>query len=74
MNELTINLGLPEEISGICCKSISLETRDLERSKVDISYTKNGLCIYITALDLNALRGALNTYVRWIIMCCELTD
>jgi len=74
MNELIINLQMPEKLSEICCKSIALENRELERSSVDVSCTGNGIKIYITASDLSALRAALNTYMRWVILCCELVE
>jgi tRNA threonylcarbamoyladenosine modification (KEOPS) complex Pcc1 subunit len=72
MNELTINLCMPEDLSEICIKSITTEDRKFERSNVEVSRTESGLLVYITAHDLSALRAALNTYMRWIIMCCEL--
>lgn len=74
MNELTINLCMPEDLSEICIKSVTAEDRKFERSNVEVSRTKNGLKVYITANDLSALRAALNTYMRWIIMCCELVE
>lgn len=74
MNELTVNLSMPGNLSEICCRSIALENRKLERSNTDISCTKDGLKIHITASDLSAMRAALNTYMRWVILCCELTQ
>ena len=74
MNELTINLCLPKEVSEICCASIGLENRELDRSKIDVLRTEKGLKIYINASDLSAMRAALNTYMRWIIMSCELIE
>lgn len=71
MNELIIKLEIPKDIADTCCKSIEIETDMFNRSKIDLNY--NGcLKIRIKSKDLHALRAALNTYLRWIIMCCDL--
>jgi len=76
MNNLLIRLNIPPHIAEICYKSIKIETKSeaLSRSEVNLSYQKDSLGIEINSKDLTALRAALNTYLRWIIMCCELTE
>lgn len=74
MNELRIMLEIPAEIAEVCCRSIGIEAESeaLSRSKVDLKYDGDYLKLDITARDLGAMRAALNTYLRWIIMCHDL--
>lgn len=74
MNELKIRLDIPTEIAKICCESIGIETKSsaLSRSKIDLGHGKDCLKIDINSQDLSAMRAALNTYLRWVIMCCDL--
>lgn len=74
MNELKIRLKIPTEIARICCQSVGIETKSeaLSRSRVDLGYDENYLKLDIDAQDLSAMRAALNTYLRWIIMCHDL--
>lgn len=73
MNELIIKLEIPKTIADASCKSIGIETNHvLNRSSVDLNYEDDFLGIRIKANDLHALRAALNTYLRWIIMCYDL--
>lgn len=76
MNELEIRLKIPTEIARICCQSVGIEAKSeaLSRSKVDLGYDENYLKLNIDAQDLSAMRAALNTYLRWIIMCCNLLN
>ncbi|MEA3255857.1 MAG: KEOPS complex subunit Pcc1 [Candidatus Altiarchaeota archaeon] len=74
MNELRIRLGVPTEIAEICCRSVEIEAKSeaLHRSNIDLEYGRDYLSLNINASDLGAMRAALNTYLRWIIMCCDL--
>lgn len=73
---LTITFEIPEKLALVCIDSLKIEADSdaTRRSKIDLSYSNNRLAIKITADDLHALRAALNTYMRWIMMCCELMD
>jgi tRNA threonylcarbamoyladenosine modification (KEOPS) complex Pcc1 subunit len=74
MNELLVTLELTEETAQTCIKAIALEVENdvHERSKVDIRYDSGQLLLAIKAKDLTSMRAALNTYLRWIIMCTNL--
>ena len=74
MNELRIRLGVPTGIAEICCLSVEMEAKSeaLPRSNVDLEYGRDYLSLNITSSDLGAMRAALNTYLRWVIMCCDL--
>lgn len=73
MNKLIIEFEIPGEIANTCCKSIRVETKNgLNRSKIHLDYDDSLLRIRIESEDLHALRAALNTYFRWIIMCYDL--
>jgi tRNA threonylcarbamoyladenosine modification (KEOPS) complex Pcc1 subunit len=75
-NTLEIKLQLPKSIGKSCVKAIGIEARSYEmsRSKVDVSHDekKHFLKIKIKAKDLSALRAAMNTYLRWVIICQDL--
>ena len=76
MNELSILLTVPGEIAQVCCRSVGLEARSeaLSRSKVELSCEDDSLRLNIFAQDLGSMRAAVNTYLRWVIMCCDLTE
>jgi tRNA threonylcarbamoyladenosine modification (KEOPS) complex Pcc1 subunit len=75
MNELSIRLEVPGETAQVCCRSVGLEAQSeaLSRSKVELSCEKDALILNVNSEDLGAMRAAVNTYLRWIIMCCDLT-
>ena len=76
MNELSINIGMPKQAAKICCEAMGVEIDavgdEMQRSRVGATYDEGGLNLHITAKDLNALRAALNTYFRWVGMCCDV--
>ncbi|MDD5111063.1 MAG: KEOPS complex subunit Pcc1 [Candidatus Altiarchaeota archaeon] len=45
-----------------------------ERSKTTVSAEGEFLILRISAPDLHALRAAVNTYVKWIAMCGQLSE
>ena len=77
-NSLKIKLKLPGKRGKIYAQSIKVEAKDnsSKRSKVEIEYDEKDetLEIKIKASDLSALRAAMNTYLRWIIICEELLE
>lgn len=75
-NELEVFLEVPSGIAGVCCESINIEAKSesLTRSTVDLSFEGDLLRLHVVSQDLSSMRAALNTYLRWIIMCCELVD
>jgi len=90
MNELQIDLQLPREKVEVCQKALALETESesLHRSEIKLEEFEHrkpkacenehqrvdGLRISVNAKDLSAMRAAVNTYLRWVIMCCNLID
>ncbi|ODS35779.1 MAG: hypothetical protein A7316_01770 [Candidatus Altiarchaeales archaeon WOR_SM1_86-2] len=76
MNELSINIGMPKQAAKICCEAMGVEIDavgdEMQRSSVGVACDEGGLNLHITAKDLNALRAALNTYFRWVVMCCDV--
>jgi len=76
MNELSINIGMPKQAAKICCEAMGVEIDavgdEMQRSSVGATYDDGGLNLHITAKDLNALRAALNTYFRWVVMCRDM--
>lgn len=74
MNDLVIKLEIPKEIADACYRSLEIEAKNkFNRSTIDLKYNDDGLLkIRIKSENLHALRAALNTYLRWVIMCCNL--
>ncbi|RLI91377.1 MAG: hypothetical protein DRO89_04065 [Candidatus Altiarchaeales archaeon] len=75
MNSLDVDIHVPSEVAEVCCRAIEMETksRAFHRSKITLSHKRNLLSLRIIAKDLTALRGSMNTYLRWIGMCLNLT-
>jgi len=75
-NFLNIKIEVPEKIGKSCKNALSIEAENnkMPRSNVLVKYNKNFLEIKITAKDLSALRAAMNTYLRWTIMCLKLIN
>lgn len=73
-----MDFKIKEDIGKICEKAISLEskTHEMSRSSVSIFYSKKDkiLKIIIKSKDLSAMRAAMNTYLRWLIICCKLIE
>jgi len=76
MNELAVTLEMPAEAAKICCESVGIEAKSeaLSRSSVELTQKGDSLNLRISSQDLGAMRAALNTYLRWIIMCHGLVD
>jgi len=74
MNTLEAEFTLTEEKAKIIADSLELESRENknERSKTKVSYEGKKLNLKIESPDLHALRAAVNTYFKWIIMGDEL--
>lgn len=76
MNRLEVYLKIPAHAAEICRRSVEIETQSeaLLRSKVELSCAGEGLKMTVDAADLSSMRAALNTYLRWISMCVDLTE
>ncbi len=76
MNELRIELHIPPEKANVCYNSIALEANSgfQHRSEIKLKEFRQGLRILINTKDLSAMRSVVNTYLRWVIMCCSLID
>ncbi len=75
MNLLEVTINVPSEVADVCCRSIEMETKSdaLRRSEITLDRDGNFMNLKIRARDLTALRGSMNTYLRWIAMCLNLT-
>lgn len=75
MNTLSIEIETTPEKAEVCKKALELEpkTETLKRSKTEIENKGNTLIIKIKAKDLTALRASMNTYLRWVDMCLQIT-
>lgn len=76
MNTLRMEFKIPEAKAKAILDSVRLEAeKDFHtRSKVKMSYGKGSFLMGIEASDLSAMRAAVNTYLRWIIMCDNLIN
>ena len=75
MNRLTVLLEIPKDAAETCCNAVGIEAGSaaLQRASVKLAYEDNGLLVDISAQDLSSMRAALNTYLRWVGMCVDLT-
>ncbi|MEM4934835.1 MAG: KEOPS complex subunit Pcc1, partial [Thermoplasmata archaeon] len=61
--------------SNIICNALSVEgKRNIPRTNVDILCEGNNVEIIIRAMDFNALRAAINSYMRWINLTMEILE
>jgi len=74
MNTLQVEIPLSPKDADTIIKSVGFEARaeDYERSNVEINYHDGCLRVEIEAGDLNALRAALNSHLRWIATSLKL--
>jgi len=55
------------EDAGIIKSVLDIESeRDIPRTKVHLEAKENTLKVHIEARDINALRAAITSYMRWI--------
>jgi len=75
MNKLSVDILLPDDTAEACIKSVSVEAREKDMTRTDVSLKKtgDGIKLSISSEDLHGLRAGLNTYLRWIILCIQLT-
>ncbi len=75
INRLTVKIEATPQAAEDCRIALEKETAAdmLRRSTVSISSENNILRVDIEADDLTALRGSMNTYLRWADMCLTLT-
>jgi len=69
--QATVNLNFPsEERLQLVLEALKPETRisSTSRSKVQAEGKGNRLTLIFEARDTSALRAALNSYLRWIIV------
>ena len=64
----SIQLSVPEGLSELIQESLAPEVENSisERSNVVITSRNCDVLIFIEALDIVALRAAINSYLRWI--------
>ncbi len=48
--------------------------RDIPRTKVSLSIMENILKVHIEAMDINALRAAITSYMRWIGLSLKVLE
>jgi KEOPS complex subunit Pcc1 len=67
MKKAVIALHKNETPANVIARSLAPETaRTIPRTSVNINENKESVCIEIAADDTNALRAAVNSYLRWI--------
>ena len=72
----SIQLSVPEGLSELIQESLSPEVEQSisERSNVVITRKNGDLAIIIEALDIVALRAAINSYLRWIKTILDIVE
>jgi tRNA threonylcarbamoyladenosine modification (KEOPS) complex Pcc1 subunit len=61
-----VNIEMDDIEAALVFRALSPETMNLSRNQVEISATPTGIILKVSAEDTNALRAALNSYLRWI--------
>ena len=74
MNTFILKCEADEKQAKACLSAVEkeIESDGHVRSKVTLDYGEK-LILKIEAVDLHALRAALNSYLRLIDMCLKLT-
>lgn len=71
---LKVKLHFAGGIAKTITNALSIEINEFSnRSDVRIFHRNRSLYLNITSYDINGLRSAANTYLRWIAMCEELS-
>ena len=71
MMRASINIQEPGR-SEFLAKTLKPETvRSIPRTSVDVDVEDGELVIRVMAEDVNALRAALNSYIRWIKLALD---
>jgi tRNA threonylcarbamoyladenosine modification (KEOPS) complex Pcc1 subunit len=72
MKKAVIALPRDDMPAGVIAQSLAPETaRTIPRTNVEIREGPETMCIEIAADDINALRAAVNSYLRWITVSME---
>ena len=67
MKKAVIALYKDNTSANVIARSMAPETaRAIPRTSVKIRENKESICIEISADDINALRAAVNSYLRWV--------
>lgn len=67
MKKAIITVPKEGKIADVVAKSLLPEMdRKIPRTKVNLRENEHSLCIEIHAQDVNALRAAINSYLRWM--------
>ncbi|MFC2154398.1 KEOPS complex subunit Pcc1 [Candidatus Altiarchaeota archaeon] len=75
MNRLELGVALPSDKAQVLVGSLHPETTQKQaRSEVTVKQGGDGLVIEVEAQDLHAMRAAVNTYLRYMIMNLKLLE
>ncbi len=67
MKKAVITLQKRGKIANVVAQSMLPETeRKIPRTEVNLREDEDALYLEIRALDVNALRAAINSYLRWM--------
>ena len=73
----TIEIEFPsEEIAKIVYESVLFEHISVPYRRSEIEFKKEGnrIVLHFTAQDNSALRGTLNSYLRWIKVAMDVVE
>ncbi|KPU62305.1 hypothetical protein EP1X_09475 [Thermococcus sp. EP1] len=73
----SIEIEFPnEEVARVVYESVLFEHKTVpyRRSKLDFSLNGSKIIINFMADDNSALRGTINSYLRWIKVALEITE
>lgn len=76
MNVFEASFTMPGGKASVIAESLRPESTvaSHERSKTTVNTDGDQLKLRIEAPDLHALRAAVNTYLKWVMMCDRLSQ
>jgi KEOPS complex subunit Pcc1 len=68
-------LRIESDHAEIICRAIGVEgKRSIPRTEVMVECNGNLMILKIMASDINALRAAINSYMRWINLAIDIME
>lgn len=75
MMDQSAELEIEDPNAEILYNALRVEgERNIPRTSIKMEHSKNVLKIFIYASDINALRAAINSYMRWINLSMKIME
>ncbi len=72
---ITASITLRNADNSIIYEAISPEMKsEFTRTRIDIKKMKDGMTLEFAADDVNALRAAMNSYLKWLTIIDDIRE